>query len=63
MSEKVAESFAFGSVQDMYLKTRRGQEVIKPTLADGLIPTHLYETVDVLGGCSSSGRHGAWNWQ
>jgi uncharacterized membrane protein len=48
-SKKVAESFAFGSVQDMYLKTRRGQEVIKPMLAEGLIPTHLYETVDVLG--------------
>ena len=50
MYQKVAESFAFGSVQDMYLKTRQGQEVIKPTLADGLIPTHLYETVDVLEG-------------
>jgi len=48
--QKVAESFAFGSVQDMYLKTRQCQEVIKPKLADGLIPTHLYETVDVLGG-------------
>ena len=48
--QKVAESFAFGSVQDMYLKTRQGQEVITPTLADGLIPAHLYENVDVLGG-------------
>ena len=48
-AKKVAESFAFGSVQDMYLKTRRGQEVIKPMLDDGLIPTHLYETVDVFG--------------
>ncbi|HET9434845.1 MAG TPA: hypothetical protein VFO37_13850, partial [Chitinophagaceae bacterium] len=28
----------------------QGQEVIKPTLADGLIPTHLYERVDVLAG-------------
>jgi uncharacterized membrane protein len=47
-SKKVSESFAFGSVQDMYLKTRSEQEVIKPMFADGLIPTHLYETVDVL---------------
>jgi hypothetical protein len=49
-TEKVAESFAFGSVQDMYLKTRPGQEVISPPLAEGLIPTHLYETVEVLDG-------------
>jgi hypothetical protein len=39
----------FGSLYDMYLKARPGQEVIKRPLAGELIPTHLYETVDVLG--------------
>ena len=29
LSEKVAENLAFGSVYDMYLKARPGQEVIK----------------------------------
>jgi hypothetical protein len=48
-ANKVGESFAFGSVQDMYLKARRDQEVIKPMFADGLIPTHVYETVEVSG--------------
>ena len=48
-SKKVEESFAFGSVQDMYLKTRPGQEVINSNPEDGLLPTHLYETVDVSG--------------
>ncbi len=48
LSEKVVQNLAFGSVYDVYLKARSGQEVIKHPLADGLIPTHLYETVDVL---------------
>lgn len=50
MSEKMLEHSTFGSVWDMYLKTRPGQDVIKSPLSDGLIPTHLYETVDVLHG-------------
>ena len=50
LSEKVSENLAFGSVKDMYLKARPGQEVIKPPLADALIPSHFYETVDVLSG-------------
>ena len=50
LSEMMTLNQTFGSVYDMYLKVRRGQEVIKPPLADGLIPTHLYETVDVFGG-------------
>jgi hypothetical protein len=49
-NQKVSEGFAFGSVQDMYLKTRQNQEVIKSKPADGLFPAHLFETVDVLEG-------------
>jgi hypothetical protein len=50
LSEKIARNLNFGSGWDMYLKTREGQEVIKSPLADGLIPSHLYETVDVITG-------------
>ncbi len=50
MSEKMHRHSAFGSVWDMYLKTRTGQKVIRSPLSDGLIPTHVYETVDVLSG-------------
>src|SRR4029079_15805976 len=46
----MTENQTFGSIYDMYLKARRGQEVIRHPLAGGLIPTHLYETVDVFGG-------------
>ncbi len=52
LSEKVAQHLEFGSVFDMYLKARPGQSVIKHPLADGLLPTHLYETVDVIPGGS-----------
>ena len=48
-SKKVAENFAFGSVQDMYLKARPAQVVIKPPVSEGLIPTHVYETIDKTG--------------
>lgn len=50
MSRKMYEHYTFGSVWDMYLKTRPGQEVIKFPFSDGLIPTHIYETVEVLPG-------------
>lgn len=50
LSDKMARNLNFGSGWDMYLKTREGQEVIKSPLADGLIPSHLYETVDVIPG-------------
>ena len=53
MSEKMLEHSTFGSVWDMYLKTRPGQVIIKSPLSEGLIPTHIYETVDVLPGGSS----------
>ena len=50
LSEKIAANLSFGSVYDMYLKVRPGQDVIKSPPAGKLIPTHLYETVDVLTG-------------
>jgi hypothetical protein len=50
ISKKMHRHSAFGSVWDMYLKTRTGQKVIKSPLSDGLIPTHVYETVDALPG-------------
>ena len=50
LSQKMAEHYTYGSVWDLYMKTRPGQTVIKSPLADGLIPTHLYETVGVLPG-------------
>ena len=50
LSEMMTQNQTFGSVYDMYLKARPGQEVIKRPLADGLLPTHLYETVEVLQG-------------
>ena len=50
MSEKMAENLTFGSVWDLYIKTKPGQPVIKSPLSDGLIPTHLYETVKSLPG-------------
>lgn len=50
MSQRMNEHSTFGSVWDLYLRTRPGQEVIKSPLSDGLIPTHVYETVDVLPG-------------
>lgn len=50
MSEKMNENYEYGSVRDMYLKTRHGQKIIKSPLSDKLIPTHVYETVDVLPG-------------
>src|SRR5258706_2464176 len=50
LSEMMTQNQTFGSVYDIYLKARPGQEVIKRPLADGLLPTHLYETVDVLPG-------------
>jgi len=50
LSEKMSANLNFGSGWDLYMKARTGQNVIKPPLADGLIPTHLYETVDVLPG-------------
>jgi hypothetical protein len=50
MSEKISKNLTFGSGYDLYLKTRTGQQVINSPIADGLIPAHLYETVDVLPG-------------
>ena len=50
LTEKMSANLNFGSGWDLYLKTRTGQNVIKPPLADGLIPAHLYETIDVLPG-------------
>ena len=50
MVDKLAETHDLGSVMDMYIKTRGGQKVIKSPLADGLIPLHLFQTVDVLPG-------------
>ncbi|MFC2125700.1 beta-galactosidase trimerization domain-containing protein [Bacteroidota bacterium] len=50
MTEKMSENLIFGSVWDLYMKTREGQSVIKPPLTENLIPTHLYETVKPLPG-------------
>jgi uncharacterized membrane protein len=50
MTEKIGRNLNFGSGWDLYLKTRPGQDVIKSPLANGLIPTHLYETVEVIPG-------------
>ena len=50
MTEKMSENLIFGSVWDLYMKTRDGQSVIKPPLTENLIPTHLYETVKPLPG-------------
>lgn len=50
MYEKMAKNLNFGSGWDIYMRTRMGQEVIKSPLSDGLIPSHLYETVDILPG-------------
>jgi len=50
MAEKISETLIFGSVSDVYLKMRPGQNVIKPPLAGKLIPTHLFQTVDLLPG-------------
>lgn len=50
MSDRISKFTNFGSGWDLYLKTRKEKEVIKPPLADGLIPAHLFETVDVLPG-------------
>ena len=50
LTEKMSANLNFGSGWDLYMKTRTGQNVIKPPLADGLIPAHRYETVDVLPG-------------
>lgn len=50
MSERIKRHSTFGGVWDLYLKARKGQEVIKSPLSGGLIPTHVYETIDVLPG-------------
>ncbi len=50
MSEKIAATLSFGGVWDLYLKARPGQRVIKPPLADNLIPAFLYEPVKALPG-------------
>lgn len=50
LSVKISKHQTYGGVWDLYLKTRQGQEIIKSPLAGRLIPTHLYETVEVLPG-------------
>ena len=50
MTEKMMQHSTFGSVWDLYLKTRPGQKVIKSLPAGRLIPMHVYETVTALPG-------------
>jgi hypothetical protein len=50
MSKKISVNRTFGSLSDVYLKTKPGQEIIKPPLAGIFLPTHLFENVDVLPG-------------
>ena len=52
MSGRIYRNSAFGSVWDLYLKARPGQKAIKPPLSNGLIPAHVYETVETLPGAS-----------
>ncbi len=52
LTDIIHHHLTYGGVWDLYLKTCPGQKVIKPPLTDRLLPTHLYETVDVLPGGS-----------
>jgi hypothetical protein len=47
---KMKDHYEFGSTKDVYLKTVNRQNVIKPALANGLIPAHVFETVEALPG-------------
>lgn len=48
--DKMESTLAMGSGWDLYLKARPGQEVLKPPLADALLPMAVYEPVKVLNG-------------
>jgi uncharacterized membrane protein len=48
LTEKISTNLAFGSVSDIYLKMRPGQNIIKTPLANKLLPSHLFETIEVL---------------
>ena len=50
LSESVDRHRTYGGVWDLYLKARPPQDVIRPGLSARLLPTHIYETVDVLPG-------------
>jgi len=52
MLDKMSENLIFGSVWDLYMKSRNGQSVLQSHLKDDLIPTHLYEPVKPLSGGS-----------
>jgi hypothetical protein len=46
ISERISRNLNFGSGYDIYLKTRKGQNIIRSPLKEELIPTNLYITVD-----------------
>jgi uncharacterized membrane protein len=50
MAAKIAANLSYGGAWDLYMKTRPGQQVIKPPLADNLIPAFRYEPVKALPG-------------
>lgn len=55
LSEKISQKLAFGSVSDIYLKIRPGQDIVRSPLKDKLMPTHLFETIDALPGAQVIG--------
>jgi len=50
--DKVEATLAMGSGWDLYLKARPGQTVLGSPLADGLLPSAVYEPVAALDGAS-----------
>lgn len=50
LSESIKRHQTYGGVWDLYMKTRPRQDVVGPPLGDRLLPTHVYETVEVLPG-------------
>jgi len=48
--DKMESTLAMGSGWDLYLKARPNQPVLKGPLADGLIPSAIYEPVEVAPG-------------
>lgn len=50
LSEQIQQHLAYGSVWDLYLQARPKQSVIDAPLAEGLMPTHVFEVVEPLPG-------------